>query len=542
MTARAAPASFLATRRGRLTLVFLCAVAFFDFVDVSIVNVALPSIRHDLHFSIQNLQWVLSGYVLTYGGFLLLGGRAADLLGRRRILVGGTALFALSSVACGVAQSSGTLVAARLVQGVGAAMMSPAALSILTTSFNQGTERLKALGAWGAMAGAAPAVGVLAGGLLSGGPGWRWVFIVNPPICVLVLIAAYRLVDNDNKRSRLAQFDARGAVLAAAAMLLTIYALIRAPEVGWYTTRTIAQLAGPGALLVVSLINERFHSNPLVPLSIFRIKGLAGADGTQIIAVAAFISMFFFVTLYMQNILGFSPTKAGAAYVPVAVGITISAGVCSRLFVRTGTRPIMVAGALLAAGGVYWLSRIPVHGSYVSDLLPGLLIMSVGLGAVFVGVQTAANAGVPPDKAGLAASFISASSQLGSALGVAIFSASAPPRTTPLAARHVALPDALTSGFHRALLACSIFLVAAAAIALRAANTKGEPMPEIEVDEPTVDAEALPWAASEVVLDANNYYPNRHGKVAAQDNDETTSSELLAAPLPPETGGAGVQH
>jgi EmrB/QacA subfamily drug resistance transporter len=497
MTAPPAPASFLATRRGRLTLVFLCAVAFFDFVDVSIVNVALPSIRQDLHFSIQNLQWVLSGYVLTYGGFLLLGGRAADLLGRRRILVGGTALFALSSVACGVAQNSGTVVSARLVQGVGAAMMSPAALSILTTSFNQGTDRVKALGAWGAMVGVAPAVGVLAGGLLSGGPGWRWVFFVNPPICVLVLIAAYRLLDNDNKQSRLADFDARGAVLATATMLLTIYALIKAPEVGWNTTRTIAELAGAGALLVVFLTNERFHANPLVPLSIFRIKGLAGADATQTIATAGFFSMFFFITLYMQNILHFSPTKAGAAYVPVALGVAISAVICSRLFVRTGTRPIMAAGALLAAGGVYWLSRIPVHGSYASDLLPGLLIMSVGLGAVFVAVQTAANAGVPPDKAGLAASLVNASFQLGAALGLAIFSAIATSRTNHLVARHVALPDALTSGFHRALLASSVFLVAAAVIALRATNTKGEPMPAPETQQIVTDVDRQPLAVAD---------------------------------------------
>ena len=504
MTAPVAPASFLATRRGRLTLVLLCAVAFFDFVDISIVNVALPSMGHALHFSIQNLQWVLSGYVLTYGGFLLLGGRAADLLGRRRILVGGTALFALSSVACGVAQNSGTLVAARLVQGGGAAMMSPAALSILTTKFNQGTDRLKALGAWGAMVGLAPVVGVLAGGLLSGGPGWRWVFFVNPPICVLVIIATYRLLDNDNRRSRLAHFDARGGLLVTASMLLTIYALIRAPEVGWNTPRTIAELAGAGALFVAFLINERFHANPLVPLSIFRIKGLGESDATMMIATAGFNSLFFFITLYMQQILHFSPTKAGTAYVPVALGIAVSAGVCSRLFVRTGTRPLMVAGALLAAGGVYWLSRIPVHGSYASDLLPGLLIMSVGLGAVFVAVQTAANAGVPPDKAGLAASLVSASFQLGAALGLAVFSAIATSRTNHLLARHVALPDALTSGFHRALLASSVFLVAAAVIALRATNTKGEPMPEIEVDELTVDAEALPWAASEIVLDANN--------------------------------------
>ena len=490
MTAPPAPASFLATRRGRLTLVLLCAVAFFDFVDVSIVNVALPSIRQDLHFSIQNLQWVLSGYVLTYGGFLLLGGRAADLLGRRRILVGGTALFALSSVACGVAQNSGTLVAARLIQGVGAAMMSPAALSILTTSFNQGTDRLKALGAWGAMVGVAPAVGVLAGGLLSGGPGWRWVFFVNPPICALVLIAVYRLVDNDNKRSRLARFDARGAVLVTASMLLTIYALIRAPEVGWNATRTIAELAGAVALLVVFLINERFHTNPLVPLSIFRIKGLAAADATQVIAWAGFYSMFFFVTLYMQNVLGYSQLRSGLSYVPVSVGIGFGSTVATKMFVRTGTRPIIVSGSLLSAGGILWLSRIPVDGSYLTNLLAPLVIMGLGLGLLYAGVQTAANAGVPEDQAGLAASLITASFQLGSALGLAVFSGIATSRTSHLLAAHTPPPEALTAGFQRALLVSALCLVAAGAIALRASNTRGEPAatPETQQNlEPSYD-------------------------------------------------------
>jgi EmrB/QacA subfamily drug resistance transporter len=489
MTAPSPQASFLATRRGQLTLGFLCAIAFLDFADTSIVNVALPSVRHDLHFTVQNLQWVLSGYVLTYGGFLLLGGRAADLLGRRRILVAGTAMFAVSSMACGLAQNSGTLIGARLVQGLGAAMMTPAALSILTTSFNEGTDRLKALGAWGAMAGLSSAVGVFLGGILSGGPGWRWVFFVNPPICGLVLIATFRLVGDDRRRARLAHFDTAGAILATAAMVLTIYALVKAPDVGWGATRTIAELAVAAALLIGFVVNERLHSDPLVPLSIFRIKGLAAADATQIIAMAGFYSMFFFITLYMQNVLRFSPTRAGAAYVPVAVGVAISAAVCSKLFVRSGTRPIMAAGALLAAGGVYWLSRIPVHGSYLSDLLPGLMIMSIGLGAVFVGVQTAANAGVPPDKAGLAAALINASFQLGAALGLAIFSAIATSRTNHLLTSHRALPAALTSGFHRALLASSIFLVAAAVIALRATNTRGEPISEVEAGAPTIDPE-----------------------------------------------------
>ena len=279
-------------------------------------------------------------------------------------------------------------------------------------------------------------------------------------------------------------------------MLLAIYALVRAPEVGWNTTRTIAELGGVVVLLLLFLANERRHANPLVPLSIFRIKGLAAADVTQIIAMAGFYSMFFFVTLYMQNVLHFSPTRAGASYIPVTVGVAISAGVCSKLFVRTGTRPIMVAGALLAAGGVYWLSRIPVHGSYLTDLLPGLMIMSIGLGAVFVGVQTAANAGVPPDKAGLAAALINASFQLGAALGLAIFSAVATSRTNHLLAGHTALPAALTSGFHLALLVSSIFLVAAALIALRATNTRGEPISSVE---PEIVFEMDPVPAVEVV-------------------------------------------
>ncbi len=312
MTTAPSQSSFLATRRGKLTLFLLCAVGFLDFVDTSIVNVALPSIRHDLHFSVQNLQWVLSGYLLTYGGFLLLGGRAADLLGRRRILVTGTALFSLSSMACGLAQNSGTLIGARLVQGLGAAMMTPAALSILTTSFNEGTDRLKALGAWGALAGLSSGVGVFLGGVLSGGPGWRWVFFVNPPISVLVLLATFQLIGDDRRRAKLAHFDTGGAILATSAMLLAIYALVRAPEVGWNTTRTIAGLGGVVVLLFLFLVNERRHANPLVPLSIFRIKGLAAADVTQIIAMAGFYSMFFFVTLYMQNVLHFSPTRAGA--------------------------------------------------------------------------------------------------------------------------------------------------------------------------------------------------------------------------------------
>jgi EmrB/QacA subfamily drug resistance transporter len=486
--ATTANSSFLATRRGKLTLALLCAVAFLDFVDASIVNVALPSIRRDLHFSLQSLQWVLSGYLLTYGGFMLLGGRAADLLGRRRVLVAGTALFALASLVGGLAGSEGMLVGARLAQGLGAAMMLPAALSIVTTTFSAGTDRHKALGAWGGMAGLGSAVGVFLGGALSQGPGWRWVMFVNLPVCALALIGTYRLIAGDRRRAALANFDAVGAILATGGMLLLVYALVKAPEVGWGKTRTIGELVGAVALLVAFVINEQRHRNPLAPLSIFRIKGLAAADAAQLIAIAGFYAMFFFITLYMQNVLGYSQIQAGSAYLPVTLGVGISAGISSQLFVRTGTRPVIVAGSLLAAGAVYYLSRIPVHGSYLPDLLPGLVVMSLGLGAVFVGVQTAANAGVPPDQAGLAAALVSTSQQLGAALGLAIFSAIATSRTNDLLAAHAPRADALTSGFQHALIAASIFLLAAALIGLRATNTRGEaPAPTLDaVPEPAV--------------------------------------------------------
>jgi predicted MFS family arabinose efflux permease len=314
------------------------------------------------------------------------------------------------------------------------------------------------------------------------------VFFVNLPVCALILVAAFRLISGERHRVRLANFDTPGAVLVTAGMLLLVYALVRAPDIGWGKGRTIGELAGAGALLAAFVANERRQRNPLVPLSIFRIKGLAAANVTQVTALAGFYSMFFFLTLYMQNVLGYSQIQAGSAYVPVTFGVAISSGISSQLFAHTGTRPIIVAGALLGAGGLYWLSRIPVHGSYLTDLLPGLMIMSFGLGAVFVGVTTAGNAGVPPDKAGLAAALINASTWLGGALGIAIFSAISTSRARHLLAAHASTPDALTSGFHRALLAGSIFLLAAALIASRAINTRGEPLPNPRLESlPTQD-------------------------------------------------------
>ncbi len=488
MAATTPQPSFLATRRGKLTLALLASVAFLDFVDASIVNIALPSIRRALHFSGPGLVWVPSGYLLTYGGFMLLGGRAADLLGRRRILIAGVVLIGVSSLIGGLAQSSAVLVGARLAQGLGAAITLPAALSILTTSFKEGKDRHTALGVWGGVAGLASAAGVLLGGLLTEGPGWRWVMFVNPIAVVLVLGGIFRLISADRDRARLANFDLLGAVLVTAAMLLLVYALVKAPTVGWGTGRTIGELAGALALLAAFVLNELRHRNPLAPLSIFPINGLAFADVTQLIAFAGFLAMFFFLTLYMQNVLGYSAIQTGAAYLPLCFAVGISAGISSQLLSRIGTRPVIIAGAVIAAGGMYWLSRIPVHGSFLSDLLPGMLVVAIGGGAVFVAVTTATNAGVPADKAGLAASLLNASQQLGGALGLAILSALATSRTHHLLATHTPVAHALTAGFHRALLVGSIFILAAAVIGLRATNTRDQtpaPIPD-PVPEPAL--------------------------------------------------------
>ncbi|MEY9858751.1 EmrB/QacA subfamily drug resistance transporter [Catenulispora sp. GAS73] len=467
-------ASFLSTGRGKLILLLLCGVAFLDLVDASIVNVALPSIRKDLHFSTQNLQWVTSGYLLTYGGFMLLGGRAADLFGRRRVLLAGTAVFGVASLAGGFANSAGLLVGARLTQGVGAALMMPAALSLLTTTFKEGQDRTKAFGVWGAVAGLASAVGVLAGGLLTDGPGWRWVMFVNPPLSVLITVGALRMFEPEEKRVSFKGLDLVGAFLVTAGMLLLVFGLVKAPDQGWGSSRTILELAGAGVLLVVFIINERFSRDPLLPLSVFRIRGLVAADVTQLVGVAGFISLFFFLTLYMQNVEGYSPIRAGLAYVPITVAVGIGAGSAPKLIAKVGTRPVVVTGAVIASVGIFLLAQLKVHGSYVSGLLPGMVIMAVGLGLLFVGVSTAANAGVPHHQAGLAAALLNASQQVGGALGLAIFAAISTARLNHELKAGAQPAAAMTSGLSWALTACAVAVACAAVIALRTRNVHSE--------------------------------------------------------------------
>ena len=463
----------LRSRLGAITLVLLCGVQFLDIVDSAIVNVALPSIQHSLSFSQQNLQWVASGYILTYGGFLLLGGRLADLLGRRRILLAGLTVFAVSSLTAGVANDAGLLVAARLVQGIGAALMAPAALSELTASFRDGKDRNAALGVWGAVSGMAAAAGVFLGGVISQGPGWRWIFFVNPPVCVAVAAGAVALLASDRgSRARETAFDSQGAALVTGGMLLLVYGLVRAPVVGWGSAQTIGVLAGSAIVMIAFAFNEMRSRNPLVPFAILRVKGLVAADLTQLIAFTGFFSMFFYATLYMQEVLHYSPLKAGAAYLPITAGFAVAGGLASQLVTRIGTRPVVVAGCLIAGAGIYLVSRVPLHGSYVSGLLPGFVIMALGAGSVFVSVTAAANAGVPSEKAGLAAGLLNSSQQVGSALGLAVLSAVAITRTNNLIAGHASHLVAADAGYHQALLVGSILMAGAALLALRIGNTR----------------------------------------------------------------------
>ena len=481
--------SSLQSRRGIAILLLLSLVQFMDILDASILNIALPSIKNDLGFSQQSLQWVIDGYILTYGGFLLLGGRLADLLGRRLVLVTGLVVFAGSSLIGGLAHSSSLLVGARFAQGLGAALLSPAALSSLTSTFRSTRDRNTALGVWAAVSGIGGAAGVLFGGLLTEGPGWRWVLFVNVPFAAVAFLGAFALLKKERMRVRLASFDALGALLVTGGMLLLVYALVKAPDVGWNATRTIGELAVAGLALVAFVGNELRVADPLVPMSILRIKGVAVADATQMVAVAGAFPMFFFLTLYMQTVLHYSPIQTGTAYLPLTGGFIIAATISSQLFARIGTKPVILVGAAIAAGGLYWLSRIPVDGSYVSDLLPGILVASIGLGGVFTGATTAANAGVGEDRAGLAAGLLNTGQQLGTALGLAILSALATARTNSLLhAGHDTVAQAATNGYQRALVA-GAGLVLAATIVAAVAPRNRQSKPVIE-EEPVLDLAA----------------------------------------------------
>jgi EmrB/QacA subfamily drug resistance transporter len=437
-------------RRKWYALALLCAVQFMVVLDIAIVNVALPSIQTDLGFSQESLQWVISAYALVFGGFLLLGGRAADLLGRRRVFIGGLVIFTVGSLLCGLAWDEASLVGARAIQGLGAAVVSPAALSILMTTFREGRDRNIALGAWGAVGGFGAAAGVLLGGILTDALSWEWIFFVNVPVGLIALALA-RVLLGESRDARAKRFDALGAVLVTAGLSLLVYTITEASSFGWASWETISLFIGSFGLLAAFAVWESRVSDPLMPFSIFRIRTLAGSNTAGFLMGTMLFSMFLLLTLYMQQVLGYSAMETGVAYLACAGTAVLWANVAAQLVNRVGIKPIMVSGMALMAVGIALFTQISPGGSYVSDLLPGLLLIGVGMPFAFVSISIGALAGVPDREAGLASGINNTAFQIGGALGIAALSAIATSRTENLVADGTAAPQALTEGFQTAL-------------------------------------------------------------------------------------------
>ncbi|HYP49163.1 MAG TPA: DHA2 family efflux MFS transporter permease subunit [Thermoleophilaceae bacterium] len=444
-----------------LALGLLAVAQFVVVLDASIVNVALPSIGRDLDFAREDLSWVVNAYTLVFGGFLLLGGRLADLLGRRRMFVAGMWLFALASLVGGLAQSDVWLIAARAVQGLGAALISPAALSIVTTTFAEGAERNKALGVWGAVAGSGGAAGVLLGGVLTETLGWEWVLYVNTPIGIAAALIAPSLLRESRDESMGRSFDIAGAVSVTAGLALLIYTLVDGNDAGWGSTQTLVLGAASIALLIAFVVIESRRAQPLMPFSIFRLRTLRGADAVGLLIGMALFSMFFFISLYMQDVLGYDALKAGLAYLPLAVSIIISAGVASQLVTRIGFKPTLIIGLLLVAAGLLWFSRVSAPGgSYLGDVLFPSLLAAVGLGFSFVSVTIAAVTGTEPHEAGLASGLINTAQQIGGALGLAVLLTIATERSDSAAEGGERNPAVVaTEGFQDAFLAGAGFAI-----------------------------------------------------------------------------------
>jgi EmrB/QacA subfamily drug resistance transporter len=416
-------------------------------LDVSIVNVALPSIQADLDFSTENLQWVVSGYALTFGGFLLLGGRMGDLLGRRILFMVGLGLFALTSLLCGISVSSGMLIAARLLQGAAGAVLAPSVFSITSVTFEEGAERNKALGILGAIAGSGAAIGVLLGGVLTEYAGWEWIFFVNVPIGFGALALVPRYVNESLADGLARHFDAAGAVTVTGSLMLFVYGLTQTTNVGWISAQTIGVLVGSALLMAVFLAIEDRSRSPLVPLGFFRRRTLTGANMIGFGLGTTIFGMFFLLSLYMQQVLGFSALKTGIGYLAVALTAVVASGIAQALVTRLGVKPVLATGLTLLGVGLLLFTRVSVDGSYVGDLLPGFLLIGVGLGFSFVPVSIAALAGVSGGEAGLASGLINTTQQIGGALGLAILTTVSTTRTDNLIADRVPLPEALTRGF-----------------------------------------------------------------------------------------------
>jgi EmrB/QacA subfamily drug resistance transporter len=446
-----------------VVLVLICVAQFMVILDATIVNVALPSIQQDLDLSESNLQWIVNAYALVFGGFLLLGGRAGDLLGRKRVFLVGLVIFTVASLLDGLASSEGMLIGARALQGLGAALISPAALSIIATTFAEGAERAKALGVWAAIAIGGSAVGLVLGGVLTQYFSWPWIFFVNVPVGIAAFVLSLRLIPESRDELAHRSYDVGGAVTVTGGLMVLVYAIVGAQSAGWASAKTLGLFALAAALLASFVAIELRAKSPLVRLSIFRVRSLLTANVTMFLAASAIFAMFFFNTLYLQRVLGYGPLEAGLAFLPFTAGIMISAGLASQFAPRVGVRPVAAIGMVLTAGGLLLLTQLPVDGSYLTDVLPAILLSSLGMGAVFMPLTLIATTGLKDSDQGLASGLFNTSQQIGGALGLAILSTLA---TSKMSSAGGSETEALVTGFHWAFGAGALIMIAALVVML----------------------------------------------------------------------------
>ena len=477
-----------------IALAVVVAAQFMVVLDVAIVNVALPSIKTDLHFTETSLQWVVTAYAILFGGVLLLGGRMADLLGRRRLFMAGLAIFTVSSLLDGLAWSEGSLIGFRALQGLGAALLSPAALSILTTTFQEGRERNIALGVWGAVSGSGAAAGVLLGGVLTSALSWSWIFFINLPVGVLVFAVSPWLLRESRAKLDHRYFDVAGATSITAGLMLLVYAMTRAAQQGWGTASTIGLLAASAALIVAFVVIELRSHAPLLPMRIFRLRTLATSNATQLLVAASLFSQFFLLTLYMQQVLHYSALQTGVAYITLTLAVITISGVAQGLVTRVGIRPILPVGLLMSAAALVLYARLPVDGHYFWDLFPAFVLSGVGLGLTFVPLVIGGLSGVRQSDAGVASGLFNTSQQIGGAIGVAAATTiattftshyvNAHPGTTPLSG------SALTHGFEITYYVLAGLVVAAAVLATALIESKPPVAQEQEIVEAEIALEA----------------------------------------------------
>ena len=470
------------TQRKWLALALLATVQFMVVLDIAIVNVALPSIQVDLGFSQENLQWVISAYALLFGGFLLLGGRAADLLGRRRMFVVGLLVFSGASLVSGLAWNDESLIIARAFQGLGAAIVTPAALSILMTTFSEGRERNAALGVWGGVGAFGAVAGVLLGGILTDLLSWEWIFYINVPVG-LAALALTPVLLSESRGAHVKSFDAAGAVLSTAGLITLVYAITQANDYGWTSAETVGLFSAAGVLLAAFVGWELRAKEPLVPFSIFRVKTLTAANISGLILGTVTFSMFLMLTLYMQQVLTYSPLRTGVAYLAVAGTAIVWSGVAAQLVNRVGVKPVITAGMALLTIGLLYFTQVSVGGSYAGDLLPGFLVIAAGLGFSFVPISIAALAGVRSSEAGLASGLFNTAQQIGGALGIAALSAIATSTTSDELASGTAPPKALTDGFEAAFIWGAVIAAVGILVALLLIRRSELETPVEETDE-----------------------------------------------------------